>query len=64
MSQQALDESRGAAPEIARSRTYFGTIQKAGKNKVLPVSDTRKKAYSLVQLVRSQTLYPTELRAH
>jgi hypothetical protein len=36
--------SRGVGP--ARFRYILGTIQKTGRNKVLPVSDTGEKAYS------------------
>ena len=44
--QVRVDVSAGAELELTIFRFILGTIQKAGRNKVLPVSDTGEKAYS------------------
>jgi hypothetical protein len=44
--QVRVDVSARAELELTIFRYILGTIQQAGRNKVLPVSDTGEKAYS------------------
>jgi hypothetical protein len=58
-----LQGGRYGGRKFSVQARYYSRVQKQVD---LPVSDTREKAYNFrfAQLVRSQTLYPAELRAH